>query len=223
MEIRHKRIKENLYEINPYIQIKSAKELFPWINLDENEFREQWEYRGLNLKGYFDYKNKIMISVTRNNEPGFNIVVPFYCYCENGKGPFPVLVDRGWFPDYWNDKFDKAAQLNLKKEETIKGVLYKGDKKNQFSRENDLQNKKFFTQRPEELAKISNLDNYEICSKFIVKEFKTEEHKQIYPQKVTMNELMFSQISPEKHQEYAYFWFFVSSLNLATNVYVWLL
>lgn len=138
-----------------------------------------------------------------------------------------MLVDRGWFPDYWNDKFDKAAEkgnINVqKKAESIRGVLYKGDKKNQFSRDNDLQNRKFFTQRPEELAKILNLENYEISSKFIVKEFKTEDYKQVYPQKVTMNELMFTQISPEKHQEYAYFWFFVSSLNLATNIYVWLI
>jgi len=192
----------------------------------------------LDLKGFFDYKNKIAISITRNNEPGCNVVIPFYCYeveGENGKGPFPVLVDRGWFPDYWNDKFDKAAMAAGKdkkdnkdktqkdKMESIKGVLYKGDTMNQFSRENDLENRKFFTERPEELAKILNLDNYEVCSKFIVKEVKTEDHKQIYPQKTGINELMFTQISPERHQEYAYFWFFVSSLNFATNVYVWLI
>ena len=223
LDIRHKRIKENLYEINPLIQIKTAKELFPWIDLDDNEFRQQWEFKGLDLKGYFDYTNRILISVTRYNEPGFNVIFPFYCYKEDGKGPFPVLVDRGWFPDYWNDKFDKAAKANSHIEENIIGVLYKGDKKNQFSQENDLKNNKFFTQRPEEIAKILNLDNYEICSKFIVKERKTEDYKKIYPQKVNINELMFTQISPQKHQEYAYFWFFVSSLNLATNVYVWLI
>jgi len=178
----------------------------------------------LNLKGFFDYKNKIFISTTRNNEPGFNVIIPFYCYMEDGKGPYPILVDRGWFPDYWNDKFDKAANKNNKQiEESIRGVLYKGDKKNQFSRENDLENKKFFTQRPEELSKILNLENTEICSNFIVKEIRNEDHKQIYPQKVTINDLMYTYIPPSKHQEYAYFWLFVSVLNVATNIYVWLI
>jgi len=143
---------------------------------------------------------------------------------DNDKGPYPVLVDRGWFPDYWNDKFDKVANKKLGENfECIKGVLYKGDKKNQFSKENDLERKRFLTQRPEELAKILNLGNYEISSNFIVKELKTEDTKQIYPEKVSINDLMFTQISPSKHQEYAYFWLFVSTLNFATNIYIWLL
>lgn len=234
LDIRHKRIKENLYAINPFLNTESARDIFPWIESSEKNFKENWEYRGLDLEGFFDYKNKILITTTKNNEPGYNVVIPFYCYSEAGTNRlFPILVDRGWFPDFWKDKFDTIANKsnftkddlnNIRNErgslEHIKGVLYKGDQLNQFSKENDLVNKKLFTQRPEELAKALSLENYEICSKFIVKEIKSD--KKIYPEKVTVNDLMFTLITPAKHQEYAYFWLFVSLLNFGTNIYIWL-
>ena len=58
----------------------------------------------------------------------------------------------------------------------------------------------------------------------MIKEIGIEEEKKIiYPEKISIGDLMLTQITPQKHQEYAYFWLFVSILNFSTNIYVWLL
>jgi cytochrome oxidase assembly protein ShyY1 len=191
--------------------------------MDDIEFRKNWEYFPIEIKGIFDYNNKILISTTRSTESGYNVIMPFYCYNLENKGPLPILVDRGWVPKIWMKKYDEENEENFNKIESIKGILYKGDKNNKFSKENDLENKKFFTTRPDELAKYFELSNQEISSKFIIKEIIREEDKKIYPEKVTINDIMFTQITPKKHQDYAYFWMFVSILNFSTNIYIWLL
>merc|ERR1711957_1032429 len=99
------------------------------------------------IKGIFDYNNKALISTTKSSESGYNIILPFYCYSLENKGPFPILVDRGWIAKDWVKKYEEDCERNLNKIESIKGILYKGDKDNKFSMENDLVEKKFFTTR----------------------------------------------------------------------------
>lgn len=132
----------------------------------------------------------------------------------------PILVDRGWVDSDWH--ISKNYVKNINGIQTIKGILYKGDKINKLTHLNDSQSDKLFTVNPSEIAERLNLPNKDISGKFIVKlvDF-TENNPNVMPQPILKSELMTWTIMPDKHQSYANFWLFVTVANITSNLYVW--
>jgi hypothetical protein len=46
--------------------------------------------------------------------------------------------------------------------------------------------------------------------------------QQRLPRQALPSDICYWYVSPQKHQAYATFWFYVSGLNLIANAYVWL-
>lgn len=194
-----------------------------------NDFeKEKVQYKPIELYGYFDYKNSILINKTKDSDPGFHVVTPFYCYKDNNYKYQALLVDRGWIP------YDFILNNNEKQKfEKITGIIYKGDKTNKYSQVNDKKDtelnnelsqstKKIFYMIPSEISNIIKLDNQDIASKFIIKQVDLRENsKQLYPRCLTKNDLMTWTITPEKHQDYANFWITATTLNIISNLIVW--
>lgn len=212
---------------------------------EDDLFREEWEFRPIELEGYFDNK-MIFITKTKEAEPGYQVISPFVCYKDNEGRNCAILIDRGWIPYDWKENKDNMEKMQNenKKSRKIHGVLYRGDRKNKFSSGEEEDNKnliqkenisgKWINEQPSELASYFKLANKELASKFIIKQvdfMKNENNnfvnsqysRNMYPKLCNLNDLMFWTITPQKHQEYANFWFCASFFNVISNIFVWLL
>jgi cytochrome oxidase assembly protein ShyY1 len=192
-----------------------------------NEFKmsEEWDFRPVQLIGHFDADKRLLINKTKDSEPGYHLVSPFYCYKDEQGNEKALLVDRGWIPsDYRLDRL----QLDYNRESNITGIIYKGDTFNKYSKITDdsceaMRNKLFYM-NPRELALNLKLDN-PIASQFIIKvvDFGNQKKsfKKQFPLLIKKDDLMVWTISPEKHQSYANFWISVTVFNVVSNIFVW--
>lgn len=210
-------------------EIKSVNEL-NWLNKTDEEFSEKYAYRPYKLKGKFDHSKEVLIQRTRDGiffsfktcflgEPGFIVVTPFYCYKDQNNKDYPLLVDRGWIPhDFANQNEHK---VNAKGQLLINGILYRGDKANQYTKET-IQDKRFVTINPEELSNYLELPNKEIAKQALIKQIEFENvNKTNLPRVISKEDLMNWTITPEKHQAYYRFWMTATILNVLSNIYVW--
>ncbi|RDX72953.1 Surfeit locus protein 1, partial [Mucuna pruriens] len=81
-----------------------------------NEKLDSLEFRKVVCKGYFDDKKSIYVgprsrSISGVTENGYYIITPLMPApnCPDSVG-FPILVNRGWVPRIWKDKFLAASQ-----------------------------------------------------------------------------------------------------------------
>jgi len=215
--IRDKRLKEDGLQLNEKI-------------LKEFKMRDELEFKPVSLRGYFsdDY---VLVNRTREAEPGFHVVSPFYCYKDDSGVYRAVLVDRGWIPYTYKEKFlsknNKDKNLSV-----VKGVIYKGDSKNKYTLSNTDTNEakeKLISMNPEEISCLLKLENKDITSQFVVKEVDFDfldknkgQNNLHYPIKVSYTDLMVWYVTPKKHQDYANFWITVTVMNIISNLFVWM-
>jgi cytochrome oxidase assembly protein ShyY1 len=215
--VRDKRLKEDGLILNQEI-------------LREFKMNDELEFKPVILKGYFsdDY---VLVNRTREAEPGFHVVSPIYCYKDEFGVDQAVLVDRGWIPYSYREKFfDKNKQE--KNFYVIKGVLYKGDTKSKYSLSSagtNVDKDKLISMNPEEISDLLKLGNKNISSQFVVKEIdfdfinKNKGMKSMqYPIRVSYNDLMVWYVTPKKHEDYANFWITVTVMNFISNLFVWM-
>ncbi|KAK7314656.1 hypothetical protein VNO77_33183 [Canavalia gladiata] len=81
-----------------------------------NEELDSLEFRKVVCKGVFDDKKSIYVgprsrSISGVTENGYYIITPLMpvANCPDSVG-FPILVNRGWVPRSWKDKFLEASQ-----------------------------------------------------------------------------------------------------------------
>lgn len=181
---------------------------FPWVGIPEEKFKEEFEFTPVNLLGSFDRDRYIFIQKTKDNEPGYQLVAPYVL-----NSGIKVIVDRGWVPLNWND-VKKDIDDELDKNISITGILYKGDKMNDYTlvSQGDI----LVNMNTDQLAK-----RFDIDADYIVKEINFGKEIKPYPQKLRPNDLMTWTIMPDKHQSYANFWLFVTTINIISNIYIW--
>jgi cytochrome oxidase assembly protein ShyY1 len=207
MDIRYKRLNGKPYTFEG--------EKFPWADIDESQLKADWEFMPVKVKGHFDNTKTVYIQRTKDNEPGYQMVNPFYC------GDVAILVDRGWVPGDWLEIRDNFESY-LNKPTEIIGILYKGDKLNKYSEDKiTTDNNILLTMDPGNIAEICKLNN--VSGQFMLKELSTGVKEVEYPRKLKINELMTWYITPETHQSYSNFWLFITVMNILSNCYIWLL
>jgi len=189
--------------------------------LENFQIKTEDEFLPVELNGYFGNK-RLLINKTRDGETGYNIISPFYCYKDKDGYDQPLIVDRGWVPYEYIEKFNDTESAN-KKIIKVKGIIYHGDKENKYSKKtsediSDVKNKLFYM-IPNELGNFLEIKNA-FTNKFIVKLIDLES-KQAYPRLVSYEDLMVWRITPEKHQDYANFWIIATILNISSNIIVW--
>jgi cytochrome oxidase assembly protein ShyY1 len=181
--------------------------VFPWINVLEEEFKEKFEFTPITLLGKFDKSRYVFVQKTKENEPGYQLVNPFILNNNS-----QVIVDRGWVPLDWNQI--KADLDEKEKLISITGILYKGDKMNDYTKVSD--SNIMVNMDTKQISKILKVD-----SDFIIKELGND--NRLYPKPLRPVDLMTWTIMPETHQSYSNFWLFVTTINVLSNIYVWLI
>jgi cytochrome oxidase assembly protein ShyY1 len=127
-ERKQEKIKEISNRIDKiYKNSTIIKEIIPWKNLTEKEFKEKWEFRNIIVEGNYS-DNQILISKTKDAQSGYIIISPFYSKEDSFKLN-PILVDRGWVPKGDENLIDKEI-INT---QLIKGILHSGDKINKYT------------------------------------------------------------------------------------------
>jgi cytochrome oxidase assembly protein ShyY1 len=218
VDLRRKRLVEEAIILNDSIEVLKNS----LNNITDKEFTDNWEYRPVELTGFFDYSKEILVNRTKDSEPGYLLITPFYICKEYSKESDVVFVDRGWVSSDWpiqQTKQSKSKDLN--KIIKIKGIIYKGDKKNRFSNMNHNENNKFFLLDPKDFSNCLNLGNSDISGEFLIRVVNFNSENKSHPIPLTKEDLMFWTITPQRHQDYANFWFTATMLNIASNIFVW--
>lgn len=221
-ETQHRinRISENPINIQDYYTNNNNK--FPWLGKNIKELNSEYGFKPIELVGQFDHANQILVEKNKEGEEGYDIITPFYCYKdENGKTQ-PLLVNRGWIPfDFQETKVNLIHNVG---EIMIKGVVYKGDESNKYSKKNYYADGDFVhTQKPEELASYLALPNREVSGKFVIKQIEFNPvNKTLHPVVLNVSELAKFPITAETNQNYALFWKGLTFFNIFSNMLVWI-
>jgi cytochrome oxidase assembly protein ShyY1 len=193
------------------------------------KMNEEYEFTPVELIGNFDKDKKLFILKTKDGEPGYHIVSPFYCYQDEEGKDKALLVDRGWIP--YNYPLEKLNLSNQNEKISIRGVIYRGDKMNEYTKKGDDASSgdknKLIYMNPEELAENLKIEN-KIASQFLVKvtDFGEDNKNKKYdfshyPKIMKREDLMVWYVSPKKHQDYANFWITATGINIISNIFVW--
>ena len=129
----------------------------------------------IKIKGIFDHPNEIQ--VRKNNasgEKGVEIITPFYTHLNSSGEPCGVLVNRGWVPaDFRNKKY----HYNSNNTGYITGILYTGDAKTKYSKNNEVLAQVYHHVTPSDFALLNKMNNLDEASQFMVKQIDTDEQK----------------------------------------------
>ena len=97
------------------------------------------------ITGYPDHHNEVKVARNRNGEKGFDVITPFYTHNNEKDEPCAILVNRGWLPaDLHDYRYDKEPDRM-----EARGVLYRGDPKNKYSKANVPLHAQWFNTWPE--------------------------------------------------------------------------
>jgi cytochrome oxidase assembly protein ShyY1 len=219
-------VKDREYKLNlPLFELNSEN-----INLVNND----WEFRPVSIKGEFK-ENLLHVNKTKDSQPGYHILSPFKLQKENNaNGPKDfsnlspdqvIIVDRGWLP--FDFEIEKIKNNDLNKTIELTGVFYKGDQPNKYlknSTDEDASKNRLFYMNPETIANFFKLEgiNKEFIFKIINFNHAGKIKSQLYPIIMNKRDLLVWTISPQRHQDYANFWLTVTTLNVLTNVILWL-
>jgi cytochrome oxidase assembly protein ShyY1 len=209
MDLRFKKLKSKPYECE-------KDKVFPWIDVDEETFRREWAFQPFRIGGRFEKERYVYIQRTKEGEPGYQLINPLYF---NKKA---VLVDRGWVPLDW-EKIKQEIDGDNNYVEIV-GVLYKGDVLNKYSRDKISKDSNILlTMDPTTIANTLDIPDKETAGTFIIKQLSDSDKNNLYPKKLTTNDLMTWTITPETHQSYSNFWLFITVANVLSNFYIWLI
>lgn len=105
----------------------------------------------MTLKGYLDHDKEIKVLKWQGVDKGVEVITPFYTHLDGNDKPCAVLVNRGWMP--W-DLMDYRADRNNSVTK-VQGVLYRGDAKTKYIKQNQPALNNYHSVYPEEIATIS--------------------------------------------------------------------
>jgi cytochrome oxidase assembly protein ShyY1 len=176
--------------------------------MSDEEFGNTYEYKPIKLTGRFDKVRFVYVQKTKENEPGYQLVNPFLL--NNGA---EVIVDRGWVPLNWN-KIKEELDSDDNRTTTITGIVYKGDRMNDYTKTSDTNI--MVNMDTKQISKLFNIE-----TEFIIKEIGSD--RKLYPRPLRVSELMTWTITPSTHQSYSTFWLFVTTINILSNIYIWLI
>lgn len=218
-QMRIERVSEKPKNIQTFYNGHSEKS-FPWIGLNVKELNTEYAYRPIELNGQFDHSKQILVDKIKEGEEGFDVITPFYCYRDEHGEVQPVLVNRGWIPYDAKENFlylvDTVGQIS------IKGLVYKGEESNKYSKENDIKAEHWNTLKPEEIATVMYLPNRKLASQFVIKQIEFNPvNKSSLPVVLNITDLARFPISEESNANYARFWKVAAFLNIFSNLFVW--
>jgi len=68
----------------------------PYNTLSKQEFDEKWMYKPLRIRGIFDHSKETLVSRTRNDDRGYEVVTPLYTSVDARSGELKgIFVNRG--------------------------------------------------------------------------------------------------------------------------------
>ena len=106
---------------------------------------------------------------------------------------------------------------------TIKGVLYTGDAKSKYFKDNNPGQEMYHSVQPYDLSLITQLPNQEEASQVMMHMIDfDEDRRQVLPTIPTPRELVNFTISPERHQAYEMMWRMMAFGGVVANTALWL-
>jgi cytochrome oxidase assembly protein ShyY1 len=89
--------------------------------MSKQEFDEKWMYHPLAIRGIFDHSKETLVTRTRFDERGFEVVTPLYTKVNLKNGELSgMFVNRGRIPIEFRDS---KMHHTGKEEQVIEGVL----------------------------------------------------------------------------------------------------
>lgn len=172
------------------------------------------------VRGIFDHTREIQVDKMRNGEKGVDVVTPFYTHLDGTGQEQAILVNRGWVP---LDLKDQRLHYTNDTMGTIRGILYRGDALNKYSKPNSPTIGDYQHVRPEELALLSQLPNREEASQIMMHMIDfDEDRRQLLPTVPTKTELQSFTIDPERHAAYEMMWRTIAFGGVLANTALWL-
>jgi cytochrome oxidase assembly protein ShyY1 len=218
-QIRVDRVSEKAENIQKFYNSQNYQK-FPWIGLNVRDFNSSFAYKPIELNGQFDHSKQVFVQKVKEGEEGFDVITPFYCYRDENGEIQPVLVNRGWIP--YDSKENYLYLANSIGQISIKGLVYKGEEINKYSKENDIKAQNWNHLHPEEIATVMYLPNKHISSKFVVKQIEFNPvNKSSLPVVLNISDLARFPISEESNANYATFWKVATFFNIFSNLFVW--
>jgi len=92
------------------------------------------------------------VTKDRNGEKGVDIITPFYTHLDGAGKEQAILVNRGWVP---HDLKDQRLHFANSVMGTISGILYRGDAKTKYSKDNTPSAHDYVSVQPKELSLIT--------------------------------------------------------------------
>jgi cytochrome oxidase assembly protein ShyY1 len=131
-----------------------------------------------------------------------------------------IMVNKGWVP---KDLVDANLHGSAQEVARVTGVLYRGDNKTKYSRNNAPMMGHSISVVPEECAILAGMPNKEEASQFMLLEIEQDENNRaILPNKPTVKDLTSFKISPERHLAYSAFWNYMVMAGVVSNTFMWL-
>jgi len=118
---------------------------FPWAGVAPEKFEQEWSMKPVTFNGILDHSKEIKVPKWQAGEKGVEVITPFYTHLDENDRPCGVLVNRGWMPwdlmDYKSDRNNSVTK--------VQGILYRGDAKTKYSKENQPALNKYTSVYPE--------------------------------------------------------------------------
>ena len=218
MKVREARINNPLIDLTPV----KGQDSYPWHGLSRGKFKEDYSYVPVKITGKFDHMNAIYIIRPRDAVNGFEVITPFITHTNKQNEVCRIWVDRGWI----REVFRHTHRVEDTHEEmTIQGVLNTDEGKTKHSIPNDPENGKYFFLDLNEYCDLKHIPNSE-ARLGMIKQIKLDDSIPMDNKLIMRPDKEFCLtwfVTPERHQAYAYFWLFLSSMSIVTISYAWLL
>ena len=194
---------------------------FVWSqSSDIDKFESEWSMKPVSVKGIFDHTRELMVEKVRNGEKGVDVITPFYTHLDAAGKEQAILVNRGFVP---LDLKDQRLHYTNDTMGTIRGILYRGDTLNKYSKPNSPTIGSYQTVRPEEAALISQLPNRDEASQVMLHMVDFEEdRRQLLPNIPTSSQLQSFIVGAERHEAYERMWRAIAFGGVIANTALWL-
>jgi len=167
----HYRLNRQLQNITPWKSL-----YWTWYRMPKEEYNVYHRFVPYYIIGQLDYSKEILIPYRLNNEDGYIVVNPLYCY-EGGKISWKsliqkdgkpvvieraaVIVNRGWIPAHLKDKRRRPEEVNSRQLVKIKGVFRPGKDIHDYKIPNNPDNNEWHNLSLEDIGLYWDLPNYD--------------------------------------------------------------
>jgi cytochrome oxidase assembly protein ShyY1 len=192
---------------------------FPWAGKDFDQFENDFSFKPVTIKGYFDHEREYKVETQYRGEKGVQIITPFYTHLDASGNPCAIFVNRGWIP------YDlKDSRLHYQTGDKVTGYLHRGQPENKYSLPNNPTINDFHSIRLKDFVIVSQLPNAEEASQFMLKQYDTDADKrQSYPSILTIEETAAPWKLPvERNGAYEGLWRAVTFAGVLANTAAWL-